>query len=146
MSLNTPKTQSRKRTVSAARSTQTESEMIDTEKVRSQRAEAPSPIGIVTEAAMAAPSALRKTKAALLRAMLVAPGGASLTRMMEATGWQSHTVRAALSGLRKAGLALERATIDGDTVYRIVPARPGDAQTGDPAKVPPDANRIGSGA
>ena len=34
--------------------------------------------------------------------------GASLDDMMEATGWQPHTVRAALTGLRKRGFVIER--------------------------------------
>ncbi len=60
------------------------------------------------------------TKAALLRAMLDAPGGASLASLMAATGWQAHTVRAALSGLRKAGIVLDRTKVADDTIYRIV--------------------------
>ncbi len=61
----------------------------------------------------------RQTKAALLRAMLEAPGGASLTQIMTETGWQAHTVRAALTGLRKAGLHLTRCHEGDDTIYAI---------------------------
>lgn len=64
----------------------------------------------------------RITKAVQIRAMLEAPGGASLTSLMSATGWQAHTVRAALSVLRKRGNDLAREKRDGDTVYRIVGA------------------------
>ncbi|MBL9063019.1 DUF3489 domain-containing protein [Tabrizicola sp.] len=46
---------------------------------------------------------LRKTKAFALRRSLQDPGGASMTSLMAATGWQAHSVRAALSGLRKKG-------------------------------------------
>lgn len=59
----------------------------------------------------------RKTKAALLSVMLLQPAGASLQGLMSATGWQAHTVRAALSGLRKAGVAISRTTSDVGTVY-----------------------------
>jgi transposase-like protein len=62
----------------------------------------------------------RKTKAALVREMLERPRGASIEEVCKATGWQSHTVRAALSGLRKAGLNIDRAKSDaGTSVYRI---------------------------
>ena len=79
--------------------------------------------------ARAAPSATppatvpkRKTKATLLREMLEAPAGASAQSIMAATGWQAHTVRAALSGLRKSGCVLDRSTGPDGTVYVIVRA------------------------
>jgi hypothetical protein len=37
----------------------------------------------------------------------------TLTGLMEATGWQHHTVRAAMTGLRKRGFELQRRK-DGD--------------------------------
>lgn len=61
----------------------------------------------------------RQTKAALVRAMLETDGGASLARIMAETGWQAHTVRAALSGLRKAGAQLRRHRAGDDTIYAI---------------------------
>lgn len=50
--------------------------------------------------------------------------GASLPELMKATGWQGHSVRAAMTGLRKRGLQIERlAGADGaQAVYRIKPA------------------------
>jgi DNA-binding transcriptional regulator PaaX len=69
-------------------------------------------------------AAPRTTKAALLRELVGAPGGASLTRLMEATGWQAHTVRAALSGLRKQGVMLERRREATDTIYRATASNP----------------------
>ena len=46
--------------------------------------------------------------------------GATLTNLIEATGWLSHTTRAALTGLRKRGYAVVRKRVDaGDSVYRI---------------------------
>lgn len=65
------------------------------------------------------PKASRQTKAALLRARLSDPGGASLAALMEVTGWQAHTLRAALSGLRKEGLTLTRRRDGEDTIYAI---------------------------
>lgn len=61
------------------------------------------------------------SKVGRIRAMLAAPAGATLPALCEATGWQSHSVRAALTGLRKAGSTIEKGTADdGATVYRIV--------------------------
>jgi len=62
----------------------------------------------------------RKTKTALVRDMLTRPDGANLAELCKATGWQAHTVRAALSGLRKAGHVIERwKDAAGQSVYRI---------------------------
>jgi hypothetical protein len=61
----------------------------------------------------------RQTKAALLRARLSESGGVSLAALIEATGWQAHTLRAYLSGLRKEGLTLTRRREGGDTIYAI---------------------------
>jgi biotin operon repressor len=44
-----------------------------------------------------------------LLTLLQTGNGASLEEMTEATGWQSHTVRAAMTGLRMRGFAIERA-------------------------------------
>lgn len=51
----------------------------------------------------------RKTKAGEVLSLLQRPGGAVLDDLIAATGWQPHTVRAALTGLRKKGLKIERA-------------------------------------
>jgi DNA-binding transcriptional regulator PaaX len=65
-------------------------------------------------------AAPRKTKATLMREMLEGEGGASLDDLCKATGWQPHTVRAALSGLRKAGHAIDRTRDDaGKSIYRV---------------------------
>jgi hypothetical protein len=47
-------------------------------------------------------------------------GGATIPTLIEATGWQPHTTRAALTGLRKRGYVVVRERSDGeDSVYRI---------------------------
>lgn len=62
----------------------------------------------------------RKTKMVLVREMLERADGAKLEELCKATGWQAHTVRAALSGLRKAGHIIERGNdAAGQSVYRI---------------------------
>ena len=47
------------------------------------------------------------TKQATLIAMLREPEGATIEEIMAATGWQSHTVRGAMSGALKKKLGLE---------------------------------------
>jgi hypothetical protein len=52
--------------------------------------------------------------------MLARPKGASVVEMMKVTGWQNHSVRAFLTGLRKKGESLVREERpSGETVYRI---------------------------
>ncbi len=61
------------------------------------------------------------SKQALVISMLSAKGGATIDALIEATGWLPHTTRAALTGLRKRGFAVEHFREDGEaSVYRIV--------------------------
>ena len=80
----------------------------------SGEAQAPSP----------APSqmAARETKASQVLALLSRSDGATLTELIEATGWLPHTTRAALTGLRKKGHAIERGKRGEDTCYFARPA------------------------
>lgn len=71
------------------------------------------------------PKPPRQTKAALVRELLAAPGGVSLAALIEATGWQAHTLRATLSGLRKEGLTLTRRREGENTIYAIAPGGAG---------------------
>lgn len=62
------------------------------------------------------------TKTALVRKLLSRKAGADLPALETATGWQPHSVRAALSGLRKAGYTIDRLppkTNGGPAIYRI---------------------------
>lgn len=64
------------------------------------------------------------SKAGIVLALLEAPEGATLAKLMQVTGWQAHTTRAALTGLRKRGWSVAIAKLpgaDGLTVsaYRI---------------------------
>jgi len=76
-----------------------------------------------TAEAVTAPSAPRRhTKSERLLEMLRTGTGASLDDMMEATGWQAHTVRAAMTGLRKRGIPITR-HIEGNTaVWSAAPS------------------------
>ena len=52
-------------------------------------------------------------------ALLKREEGATLDEMVEATAWQPHTTRAALTGLKKKGYTIERSQRDGASFYRI---------------------------
>ena len=57
-------------------------------------------------------------------ALLETPMGAALARLMQVTGWQAHTTRAALTGLRKRGFPVAIAKVPGAdgvvvSTYRI---------------------------
>ena len=60
-------------------------------------------------------------KRARLIGLLKAGGGADVATLSDALGWQQHSTRAALTGLRKAGFSIERTKPDGgnSACYRI---------------------------
>jgi predicted ArsR family transcriptional regulator len=61
------------------------------------------------------------TKRAQIIGLLQRRRGASLTELTEATGWQPHSIRAALTGLRKQNMNVDRMRDkQGGSVYRIV--------------------------
>ncbi len=62
----------------------------------------------------------RQTKKATVIALLERPDGAAISDLIGVTGWQVHSVRAALTGLRKEGKDLVRAKdATGVTHYRL---------------------------
>ena len=50
----------------------------------------------------------RETKSGAIRRLLKRKSGADLAALQAATGWQAHSLRAALSTLRKAGYTIDR--------------------------------------
>ena len=54
-------------------------------------------------------------------AMLQSPAGATITAMMQATGWQQHSVRGFLAGVVRKRLKLKLGSnkVDGTRVYRV---------------------------
>lgn len=61
-----------------------------------------------------------QTKAAQVVALLNRKQGATNQEIMDATGWQTHSVRGFLAHLKKGGTKIEK-TVDGKTsTYRIV--------------------------
>ena len=75
------------------------------------------------------------SKASTVEKLLGRPRGATMVELIVATGWQNHSVRAFLSGLRKKGRTLvkeERKT--GDVAYRVA------TMAAAPASAAPSAN------
>jgi hypothetical protein len=65
----------------------------------------------------------KQTKAGLVLEMLQREQGATLDELVAATGWLSHTTRAALTGLRKKGHQIDKGK-RGDTTCYTVAAKP----------------------
>jgi predicted ArsR family transcriptional regulator len=68
-----------------------------------------------------------KPKKHQLLALVTKTGGTRISVLTERLGWQAHTVRAALSGLRKQGhqILATKAAKTGEAVYQVVkPAEP----------------------
>jgi hypothetical protein len=61
------------------------------------------------------------TKTDRILELLRRPDGAALSDLMEATGWQAHSVRGALAGtLKKRGFEISSEKIEGVRRYRVV--------------------------
>ena len=68
------------------------------------------------------PATRQESKKARLIGMLRQPDGSTIAALNVALDWQAHTTRAAITGLRKAGHAVETAKpVDGSIglIYRI---------------------------
>lgn len=66
------------------------------------------------------------TKSDLVISLLSRPDGAFASELISATGWQLHSLRAFISGLRKRGHAISRSKENGEARYVISnpPTRP----------------------
>ncbi len=93
-------------------------------KPKKRRHKATTPTANAGTAPHASSTAVRPgTKQAMLIEMLRRNGGASIGEIVEATGWQPHSVRGAISGAvkKKLGLTVTSETVEGSgRVYRIV--------------------------
>jgi hypothetical protein len=65
------------------------------------------------------PPAKPASKIDQVTALLCSPDGATLSELVAATGWQPHTTRAALTGLKKRGHALTSDKIAGVRRYHV---------------------------
>jgi hypothetical protein len=59
------------------------------------------------------------TKAATVTKILSRAKGATLVEIGKSTGWQPHSCRAFLTGLRKKGSVLKEQRSDGSLAYRV---------------------------
>ena len=72
-----------------------------------------------TDSKITAKAAPRETKINQIIKLLKRKDGATLDQLVKATGWQPHTTRAAITGLKKKGYTIEREVVDGTSRYRI---------------------------
>ena len=63
----------------------------------------------------------RRTKSAIVVAMLESRNGTTITELAASTGWQNHSVRGFLSGTvkKKLGRQIASELVDGERRYRI---------------------------
>lgn len=68
-----------------------------------------------------APAARPVANSTVAKKLLARSRGATIAEMQAATGWQPHSIRAFLSGLRKSGRnLLKEERKSGETSYRLV--------------------------
>jgi len=60
-----------------------------------------------------------ESKIAGVITLLERPAGATLLELVDATDWLPHTIRAAMTGLRHKGYAIERSSRDNTTFWYI---------------------------
>ena len=67
------------------------------------------------------PTTASASKIHTLMALLERPEGATIEQLSQATGWQPHSVRGAISGTlkKKQKLSVTSEKVDGTRVYRI---------------------------
>ena len=67
------------------------------------------------------------SKQSRIIAMLQSPAGATIAAMMQATGWQQHSVRGFLAGVVRKRLKLKLGSkkVDGTRVYRVATGESG---------------------
>ena len=85
--------------------------------VARRRTASPSPVKAARKPAPATPAG---TKLARLESALRTKGGATISDLMEVTGWQAHSVRGALAGaLKHRGLTITSERINDERRYRV---------------------------
>ena len=79
----------------------------------------PSTKTMVDKAGRLESQTLKPTRQEQLRKLLSRKSGATIAQIANAFNWKTHTVRAAISGLRKAGLVIKRGQGRNGSVYCI---------------------------
>jgi hypothetical protein len=68
-----------------------------------------------------APNTRAKSKQDAVLTLLSRPQGATIAAIIEATGWQAHSVRGFLAGVvRKKLVTLDSEKTEGERVYRVI--------------------------
>ena len=97
--------------------------VLRTKHIAPEQSPCPAPARQTKKAAVIAllvAAPIRPSKKAAIIGLLERPNGAAIGDLTAVTGWQVHSVRAALTGLRKDGRELIRAKGDaGVTRYRL---------------------------
>lgn len=88
-------------------------------KPRAQGAHSAKKRAAAPETTTTEPKAQRATRKDAVLALVSRPKGATLTELMESTGWRAHSVRGMISTLTKAGNAITSSKNDaGARVYK----------------------------
>lgn len=84
--------------------------------IQKPKTEVPEPSPTLMPAPLKAPN-----KQSQLIALLKDPKGADIKMLMQATGWQAHSVRGVISGVlkKKLGMNIVSSKVDGTQHYRI---------------------------
>jgi hypothetical protein len=77
------------------------------------------PVAAKTAAGQGPHHSRQPSKLEVIRSLLVRLDGATRDELVAATGWQPHSVRAGMTGLRKQGLTIVRTKTDGTTRFAI---------------------------
>ncbi|MEQ8744375.1 MAG: DUF3489 domain-containing protein [Parasphingorhabdus sp.] len=95
----------------------------------------------MTRSANTKNTADQPTKAEIVGKLLNSAKGASIGEIAQTTGWQPHSCRAFLTGLRKKGHSIIRAKRKDDTSYYRIDKKSVPAST-DATKTPDDGGTV----